>query len=327
MKASRIYYERNQLAQARAVLEGGIAAARTMQLAHFLIDDYLALALVRQADGDGPGALAVLDEAERVLQQSRRSYWANWLIPNYRVQVLLAQGTLDQAARWMHEQAIAHNAMEPQALYIRELHDLTRARVAIALGQPEAALALLAPLLEQAVAGQRHGRVIAILALQAVALAQHGATEAALTATQRALVLAAPEGYVRAFIDVGPTMRLLLAQLRDQLVAEGSTPELSSYAAQLLAAFPHHPHAARAADTSDAAQPKAAAAMIEPLSNREREVLRFLVTGQSNQAIANALVITVGTLKVHLKNIYSKLGVHSRTEAVYRARQLALLGD
>ena len=140
-----------------------------------------------------------------------------------------------------------------------------------------------------------------------------GSVAQALAALKRALSLAEPGGLVHVFVEKGAPM----AQLLYQAAARGLKPE---YAGRLLASFP----------TSEAPEPfqeapAERAAMVEPLSEREIEVLQLIAEGLSNREIAEKLFLSVSTVKVHTYNIYSKLDVHSRTQAVAKARALGIL--
>jgi LuxR family maltose regulon positive regulatory protein len=134
--------------------------------------------------------------------------------------------------------------------------------------------------------------------------------------------LAEPEGYIRRFVDEGSQMAVLLTRLRNQQRKHGPTPYLDT----VLAAFrqdgstPEHQPGAAGQRTT--VQP-----LLDPLSERELEVLHLLVRGDSNQEIAEGLVITIDTVKRHVSNIFSKLGVHTRVRAVARARALGLLSQ
>jgi LuxR family maltose regulon positive regulatory protein len=153
------------------------------------------------------------------------------------------------------------------------------------------------------------GYVIEILALQALALQRQGDILPAVTALERALSLAKPEGYVRIFVDEGEPM----AELLRHAAYRGIAP---TYVAKLLAAFELE---------GLAVSPSNLQPLIEPLSERELEVLRLLTTHLSSTEIADELVISVNTVRSHIKSIYSKLNVHSRMDAVQRARELELL--
>ena len=160
------------------------------------------------------------------------------------------------------------------------------------------------------------GRLIEISMLKALALSQISVrgqakvdTDETLDPLSRALTLAEPERYVRIFVDEGAPM----ARLLYQAAAHGITPE---YTGRLLAFFPE----------VDSARPKCSPIeMVEPLSTREVEVLGLIAEGHSNQEIAAKLHLSLNTVKVHCSNIYGKLGVKSRTQAVAKAKTVGIL--
>ncbi|NJM06711.1 response regulator transcription factor [Candidatus Gracilibacteria bacterium] len=157
------------------------------------------------------------------------------------------------------------------------------------------------------------GRTASVIEISAMlALAEHALNdgEAALVALRRAVELAAAHGFVRTFVDLGPTMHGLLAQYQRTL----------PYARTLLAAFP----SSAASQTASPASPQLASDALNP---RELEVLRLVAQGLSNSEIATQLILAVGTVKKHLNNIFAKLDVSSRTQAVARARAYGLLEE
>jgi LuxR family transcriptional regulator, maltose regulon positive regulatory protein len=195
------------------------------------------------------------------------------------------------------------------------------------LGDAQTILAQLLP------AAEAHGwtrYLIEGLMLQALVDQGQGNLPAALIALQRALTLAAPEDYVRIFVDEGAPIATLLTQL-----ARGDSP-VGAYAAKLLEAFPggdqelrsqgdHQPVSARNMGHFVSSNLPVSQSLVEPLSNRELEILRLIADGHSNQAIADQLIVAVSTVKKHVNNIYGKLDVQSRTQALARARELTLL--
>lgn len=175
------------------------------------------------------------------------------------------------------------------------------------------ALALLARMLPATEAGARIGSALRILLLQSLAHQAHGDLPAALAPLDRALTLAAPEGYVRLFVDEGPAMRDLLHQ------AAARVSNQNVYVKALLAAFPAQMQASAPA-IAPAGSPTS-----EGLNERELEVLRLIALGHSNREIADRLVIALSTVKTHTNNCYGKLGVHRRTQALARAHELGLI--
>ncbi len=280
----------------------------------------IALALLRQARGDGAGALAALDTFEQVALQRAVAPRLRSQAAAARARLRLMQGELAAAARW----ADAAGLHSDKASFAREPEYLTLARVQIAQGRAETALELLGWLLRDAEAGARLGSTLEIFALQALAQHARGDLPAATAALMRALALAEPEGYVRLFVDEGAHMAVLLAQ-----VARHHAP-VAEYAARLLAAFPdelriENEKLKNSSTANSQFSILNSQFLVEPLSERELEVLRLIAAGQSNQEIAATLVIAVSTVKKHINNLYGKLEVQSRTQALVRARALHLL--
>jgi LuxR family maltose regulon positive regulatory protein len=318
VKLGDVLREQNDLQSAEDHLLAGIELSAG-GLAVVTGQAYLSLARLKQARGDATGARKALQRAEQAVR--------GWETPEiaadmaaHRARLWLAQGDLPAANRWMRQSGILTNR-EP--IYLHEFELLTLARVLIAQGSAQRdeqtlheARELLEHLQQEAEAGGRMGRVMEVLMLQALTLSQksvkgqaRGGADNALDALSRALTLAEPEGYVRMFVDEGAPM----ARLLYEAVAHGIKPE---YTGRLLAAFP----------AVDAAQPKLSPSeMVEPLSSRELEVLGLIAEGHSNQEIAAKLHLSLNTVKVHSSNIYSKLGVNSRTQAVAKAKTLGIL--
>jgi len=171
------------------------------------------------------------------------------------------------------------------------------------------ALDLLSRLLEVAETAEWMGKTIEILVLQALALQIQSDEEEALMVLEKALSLAEPEGYVRIFIDEGEPM----AELLRQEASRGITPD---YVSRLLAVFEPGIVPAQLPPTP---------LLIEPLSKRELEVLRLLVTELSGPEIAHELTVALSTVRYHTNSIYNKLSVHNRRAAVRRAKKLDLL--
>jgi LuxR family maltose regulon positive regulatory protein len=266
---------------------------------------HVAQAQLKEAAGDLETALALLDEAKRVYIQT--------LIPDLRpiaalkARIHLKQGRPDKAQAWVAERGLS---LADEVSYLHEFEHLTLARLEIANPLVNA---LLARLLQAAEVQKRRGSALDILLVQALAHEAQGNHPQALAALECALALAEPEGYVRIFVDEGEAMRLLIEKQ-----SRNRDHPLSGYADKLLAAF-----------TQPVAAPKSAiihqkSDMIEPLSERELEVLKLLRSELSGPEIAGQLVVSLNTFRTHTKNIFNKLGVNNRRTAVQRAEELDL---
>jgi len=283
-------------------------------------EGHLVLARIRQARGDHRGAMAVLDEFHHL---SRRRDMPEEIVARAtaaRAHLWLKQGNLTAAVRWAETSGLSER---DQASYPQELEHLVFARVLIAQKRP-GVLSLLDRLLEGAEGHGRMGSAIEILALRAIAQHALGATRRALQDLGRALAHGEPEGYVRVFVDEGAPMATLLRRAR----AGGIAPE---YAARLLEAFVTR--AMEIAPTDLAAphpvstgpvRPGHVSPLVEPLTVREREIVRLIAAGTSNQQIAAQLFVTTGTVKTHIRSIFGKLGVKSRTQVIVKAKTLGL---
>jgi LuxR family maltose regulon positive regulatory protein len=268
---------------------------------------------VKQAQGDTDGALEAAREAERLARSSGVSQFiveaAAW-----KSRLHLAQSELAAATSELERVSVG----DGDPTFVREIEQVARARLLVARGEQDEALRLLADLREAAQAAGRTGREIEILTLQALTLQAMGEKERAVNTLTQALALGDPEGYVRTFVDEGPKIAALMsevleAQQRGQLYPPNRVS--AHYLRKLRATLEQ--------ETSDLASPSAE--LPEPLSERELEVLTLIAAGKTNQEIAGELFVAKSTVKTHIKNIYGKLDVRNRTQAVSRARKLGLL--
>ncbi|MEM7801835.1 MAG: LuxR C-terminal-related transcriptional regulator, partial [Chloroflexota bacterium] len=250
-----------------------------------------------------------------LLQQSP-SYGVRRPLSALRARIWLRQGRLAEALRWA---STAASAVEDRPTYPREFELMTLARVksaAYAATKEDLALrdakAILTPLLQQAESAGRLGSVIELSIVLALALAASGDMQQATLKVQRALALAEPAAYTRIFADEGASIRPLLVAA----LAQGAEP---AYVTRLIGTID------RQLGQDEALETDPNQLLIEPLSNRELEVLRKLAAGQTNQAIADELFIALSTVKKHVNSIYGKLSVKSRTQAINRARELTLI--
>jgi LuxR family maltose regulon positive regulatory protein len=268
----------------------------------------VAMARVREAEGDLGGAADLLNEAERLYVSD---FFPNVRpVPAVKARVWIAQGRRGDALGWACEQGLS---VDDDLSYLREFEHITLARVLLARNRGERAersvheaVRLLERLLPAAEQGGRTGRVIEILVLRALAHEMLTDIPAALAVLERAVTLAEPEGYVRVFVDEGLPMASLLRVAVKQQAA-------GNYVRQLLAAMSETKHDGPVKQ-----------ALIEPLSERELDVLRLLGTELDGPAIARELMVSLNTVRTHTKHIYAKLAVTNRRAAVRRAAELNL---
>jgi LuxR family maltose regulon positive regulatory protein len=269
----------------------------------------VAAACLKQAQGDLAGALDLLDEAERLYVRSPLPDVRP--IAALRARIWSVQGRLTEALGWVREQGLsADDALS----YLREFEHITLARIRIALyrNAPEndsvrETMSLLDRLLQAAEDGERIGSAIEIRMLQALAYYAQNDIPHALESLEHALIPAQPEGYIRLFVDEGKPMKKLLREA----ARRGIVP---TYVSQLRAAF---------GQSGD--RPPTDQALIEPLRERELDVLRLLGTELSGPEIAQELNVSLSTLRTHTQHIYTKLGVTNRRAAIRRAEELHLL--
>ncbi len=285
----------------------------------------VAMARIREAEGDLNGALALLEEADRLYEGD--------FSPNVRpvaasrARVWASLGRFREALDWAEKQNLS---CQNSVSYLREFEQITLAKILLACYRTDRevrfileANELLARLLIAAEAGGRMGSLIEILIVQALALQAQGDLSAALLPLRRALTLAEPEGYVRIFLDEGEAM----AQLLRDAAARGILPGYTAKLLEALNAELQDERSVRPANPAGSARVQISAGhpLVEPLSQRELEILRLFQTELSGPEIAQELVIALSTVRTQTKSIFSKLEVNNRRAAVKRASELGLL--
>jgi len=315
---SELYYKRGEMDAARQYLLKGETLRDQASLPGY---EYLwctRSARIKESEGNVDAALALLDESERLYYRSP--------IPNVRpitalkVRTQLRAGRLEQALEWAHEQ---NPFAEDDLSYVSEYAHLTLARVLItqyrqdrAQSTLDATIRILERLLQAAEAGNRVGSAIEILILQALVHHALGDTPAALVLLERALAQTEPEGYASIFVDEGKPMK--------QLLHEAANHEIrTDFIHKLLKVFATAEQwREEQSDDPDVPSPQP---LVDPLTEREQDVLRMFTTELSGPEIARELGIALSTVRTHTKNIYNKLNVGNRRAAINRARELDLI--
>jgi LuxR family maltose regulon positive regulatory protein len=311
--------ERNELESAEQhLLEGMALIKATLTVEPFVaMLGYSSLVRLQMSRGNTREALATLDALVHLAEQRHFAPHLLSQVAAVRAQLELARGNLAAAIRWADASGLSTE--DENLSFPREGECLALARVRITQGRNDPAgpylkdgLRLLERLQRSAESKERRSSVLEILVLRALVLEAQRDRGASLSTLERALLQAEPEGYMRIFIDEGAPMLALLREMH-------ARSRVSGYVATLLSAFGEQ-HVTDLTPAS--ARP---VQLTEPLTEREREVLRLLLEGASNREIARRLVVSVNTVKRHVYNLCGKLGVQSRTQAIARARTLNLV--
>ncbi len=307
---ARIELERNHLDEAGAYINTGLRIARPGGFGEVERSGRYLRAHLAAARGDLEAAVNIFQDTERIVNAMDDPYLTGELNREWAMLCLKA-GDLDTAREKLH-------ILEEKSAATQHAHLLLGRRwlfprLLCAEDRYEEALTALDESIRHARAVNSNGELIRLLALQAVALEALGDQMPARSALGEALALGAPGGYIWRWLDAGPGLGPLLRDLRgDGDTSQASQPYLDSLLDACQAAFGE-------AEQSHPGE------LLDPLTPRELEIMRLICKGYSNPEIASELVVTINTIKKHTSNIYGKLGVRSRTQAIARAQQLNLL--
>ncbi len=300
-----LHHEMGEDEPAAHHLQKAFELGRQTTIVDWMYRKSLAQAYLKESEGDLHSALELLNDAQR--------FYVRTPIPNLRpveamqARIHIKQNHLNKAQAWAHQSGLS---LQDNPIFLNEFGHLTLARIVLAENQNDqhfqTMLQMLESLLKQAESQNRLRSRIDILITQALAFSAKDSTKA-VAALEQVLTLAEPEGYLRLFVDEGKPMAELLSKFKSS--------KLQQYANRILAALTPSIH-----PSSFSIQP-----LIDPLSERELEVLHLIAQGLSNQEITQKLVVALSTVKGHNLRIFAKLQAKSRTEAVARARELGLL--
>ncbi len=315
-RLSELHYEQNNLAEAQTVLERGLELfSRRGE-----VDNYGLwrswLAYIREARGDRAGAQQAQQQARQIVDKFTPDgdFYAS--AQGYQAWFDFRWGMPDRALAWANDHLNTRS-------HPVDYNDSFAASILLDSDEPQRVADFLAHVISEAEASHNQGDLIKALARRALAWRALRQPDRAFADLQRAIDLAAPEGYMRSILDAGEAMKLLIADFRlwieKQNFERETKQRMISYIDRLLAAL------APAVVSQIQSQRPPAQPLVEPLSERELDVLRLLAEGLTNQEIGQKLYISLPTVKTHTANIYGKLDVNSRRDAVLRARAIGLL--
>lgn len=307
----RILRQWNRLEDANRFTTKGLALCRDWKVADILALSCIEMADISQAHGDDEQARVLMEEAFQIMDSF--SPWGSRYAAAHQAKMNLVRGDVNAAERWAETNDLI---LDGDFEFHREGEYLTLVRVLIAQKRFEEAHALAERICRMAQStGKRHSELEGLILLALISFEQDE-TDQALYFLETAFTIAEPEGFIRVFVDEGPRMaRLLNTSLRQRAV--------SGYVGRLLEAFSTDQPVPVAPVTKQNDQSE----LVEPLSERELEVLHLIAEGLTNRQLADRLFLSLNTVKAHTRNIYGKLDVHSRTQAVARAREMGLLPD
>lgn len=310
-----LHHEMGEDERAAHHLQKAFELGRQTTIVDWMYRKSLAQAYLKESEGDLHNALELLNDAQR--------FYIRTPIPNLRpveamqARIHIKQNHLNQAQAWAHQSGLS---LQDKPIFLNEFGHLTLAKIVLAENQNDqhfqTMLQMLESLLKQAESQNRLRSRIEILITQALAYSAKDSAKA-LAALEQALTLAEPEGYLRLFIDEGKPMAELLSKVK--------SGNLQQYAKKILALLAPQQNLPPSTFNPSAKLRASLQPLIDPLSERELEVLQLIAQGLSNQEITQKLVVALSTVKGHNLRIFAKLQAKSRTEAVARARELGIL--
>lgn len=307
-----ILYEWNRLPEAEDTLRNGLRLMQQDGISPNFGRAHAQLAMVQQAQGKPADALDSMEIARQIANRSQSKRYID-RISALHARLYLLKGEIPQASQWA-EHWITPARSQPLPAYLTEFENLTAALIFYADKRLLDAEAILAPILPSAEQAGRTGSLIEALAIQSLILKEQEEGKAVAQQTLlRALRLSSSERYLRTYLNLGAPMAALL----ETLVCPDRA--IKDYRDLLLSLFPF------GGVTLPMQRVEQPTGLVEKLSEREMEILRLIASGMSNGQIAQKLYLAMNTIRAHSTHIFGKLGVHNRTEAVARAREMGLL--
>ena len=321
VQMGEVLRERNELEASQDVLLEGIELCKQQGgMPEYVLEGYTTLARVYLARGNVSGSKDAMHQGEQILSEllsrSGDVYSIISRALGYQVRLNVVLGDVTGAARWMEDRGLRVDGEIEQS---RQDDYILMVRVLKAEGRADEAAKFLERLLAIET-GERPGTATELLMLKALDMWSRDDHVEAIEVMQRAVTLAEPEGYVRLFLDEGELMRQMLQDLASRGPTDYLSRLMDAFSAEDEAMSGHtgvRSHRLLSSASSEA--------LLDPLNDREMDVLRLVASGLSNREISDKLFISANTVKWYTRNIFGKLGVHKRAEAVARAHELSLL--
>jgi LuxR family maltose regulon positive regulatory protein len=314
--------ERNELDTAERLLSEGITLAEQWSVMG-TFEGYMSLVMLKDSQGDTQNADELFSNLREVAILFDASEVDDYVVDMYAARRNIDQGDFEAARYWAEHRDLAGRLSPDETSEVTDIlvsrlqkyENTIVARLMVAEERYEEAITLLDLVLPEAEEADRVILTIEAETLRAIALQSLSRRDESVDAFTHALELAEPEGFMRIFLDHGEAVNRLLQTTREEI----EDPTIKAYTERLLRAYSSD------VDKKAPLPSLQKREITEPLSDREREVLRLLPSSLSSTEMAEELAISVNTLRTHLKNIYGKLGVHSRYEAIARASELGLI--
>ena len=305
--------EKYDVLAAEELLETGIQLCRMGNIGYALQPAYLVRGVIRCLLGDKDGAQETIRMGENLSKRGGGSLESILGLAYFQARLHIQCGNLESAADWVSGRLLPEGwGFDDMPVLMDEFHQSMLARLYALLGQYEEVDTIVMKYLHQAQAGGRMARVRELSLFHAMALFQLGRKEEALAALEQSLQISAPEKASLLYLEMGEQIVPLLKMLE----AQGRGTAFSRHLSGLFQPKTSGDQQESVPDQDD---------LIDKLTNREYEILKLLAEGQTNQQIADALIVSVNTVKKHTSNIYGKLGVQNRTQAILRAGELKLV--
>ena len=312
----KIHWEWNQLETASHHLLESVELSKRWR-ENTAVESFVLLAHLNHSMGDDKKANQAIRDAQNLAFQKTTTDMDNKFVASEEARLQLRQGNLQAAENWASEREF-HLLIQEKDISLHPTHGadvvlryelLVYARILLAQNHISRALDLLRILLRSIESLGHLQKIIETYILMALGLHSQRKNPEALLALRKALDLAEKGGFQRIFMEEGAIIIEMLQQI--------SNTSKSSYATKLLTAYHKH--------INNTPSRRNLSVLVEPLSDREMDVLRLLETPMTSNEIADALYIAVSTARVHIKHIYAKLGVNRRFEAVAKAKDLQIL--